>query len=396
MADQGLSILAVAFKPRKKRPAALKFWWQSILELREKLNEHRIQLVILDSDPELALPAWAKGNDCKFVVTTPEENARGIQLENAVEKGLGSVKLLKKGQRTLVRVEDLPFDLRDLPMVFGAFRKKVDVKKLLRSSQNPSLERLSGFQPSPPLQFPALSETSISDIPLPWGLKGGFSAGQRRVQYYLFESRSMDTYQLTRNGMLNLDDSSKFSPWLADGSLSPLELGLTLIKYEETYGSNDSIDWFWQELLWRDYFKFLARKAGRTFFEIGGLRNKEVSWNPSEELFRRWTEGETGQDFVDANMRELHQTGWMSNRGRQNVASYLAKEIVVPWTWGADWFEENLIDEDPENNWGNWLYLAGVGTDPRDRKFNVADQAERYDPQKTYRLQWLQRNPGSS
>ena len=87
-------------------------------------------------------------------------------------------------------------------------------------------------------------------------------------------------------------------------------------------------------------------------------------------------------------MNELNSTGWMSNRGRQNVASYLIHDLNLPWVWGAGYFEAKLIDYDVSSNWGNWLYLSGQGTDPRSRKFNVEKQAQDYDPNAEYRKKW--------
>jgi len=89
-------------------------------------------------------------------------------------------------------------------------------------------------------------------------------------------------------------------------------------------------------------------------------------------------------------MIELQKTGWMSNRGRQNVASYFAKEMELDWRVGAAYFESMLIDYDVHSNYGNWLYVAGVGNDPRDRKFNIALQSKKYDPQYTFQHLWLQ------
>lgn len=142
------------------------------------------------------------------------------------------------------------------------------------------------------------------------------------------------------------------------------------------------------ELEWRDYFKFLALRSGDRLFRAQGLRNEERESSPDQKQFERWCAGETGNDFIDANMRELKVSGWMSNRGRQNVASFLAKIMKLPWLWGASWFEENLIDFDVETNQGNWMYLAGVGTDPRDRIFNPDLQAENYDGDGAYRKRW--------
>jgi deoxyribodipyrimidine photo-lyase len=100
--------------------------------------------------------------------------------------------------------------------------------------------------------------------------------------------------------------------------------------------------------------------------------------------------GHTGDDLVDANMQELNATGWMSNRGRQNVASYLVHDLGIDWRWGAAYLESQLIDYDPASNYGNWMYIAGSGHDPRPfRKFNTKGQAERYDADKTYRNLWL-------
>src|SRR5690606_25977707 len=108
------------------------------------------------------------------------------------------------------------------------------------------------------------------------------------------------------------------------------------------------------------------------------------------ELFSRWADGKTGIPFIDANMKELALTGFMSNRGRQNVASFLVNDLKLNWQLGAEWFEAHLIDYDPSSNWGNWNYIAGVGNDPRqDRVFNIINQAKRYDPEGTYVKTWL-------
>ena len=103
-----------------------------------------------------------------------------------------------------------------------------------------------------------------------------------------------------------------------------------------------------------------------------------------------WINGKTKEPFVNSNMLEIKNTGWMSNRGRQNVASYFAKELKLDWRIGASYFESMLIDYDVHSNYGNWMYNAGVGNDPRDRKFHIAWQAERYDPNNSYQKTWLQ------
>ena len=125
------------------------------------------------------------------------------------------------------------------------------------------------------------------------------------------------------------------------------------------------------------------------FYQSGPGRVRKQWWLNFDKL-HLWREGKTGMPFVDANMRELLLTGFQSNRGRQNVASFLTKNLGVDWRAGAEWFESQLIDYDVCANWGNWAYVAGVGNDPRqDRYFHVIKQARDYDPEARYVKTWL-------
>jgi deoxyribodipyrimidine photo-lyase len=143
------------------------------------------------------------------------------------------------------------------------------------------------------------------------------------------------------------------------------------------------------ELIWSDFFTFIAWKYGDRLFYQSGPMNKDIDWVGDDEAFRRWASGTTGTPFVDANMRELNLSGFMSNRGRQNVASMLAKSLRLDWRMGASYFESKLVDYEVTSNWGNWAYNAGVGNDPRDRYFNIVKQANRYDGEGDYVRHWL-------
>ena len=160
-------------------------------------------------------------------------------------------------------------------------------------------------------------------------------------------------------------------------------------RYEQEVKKNISTYWLIFELIWRDFFRLVAMQHGSKIFMAEGIRQKPVEWSFDPEVFEKWRTGNTGDDFVDANMKELQLTGFMSNRGRQNVASYLAHDLKQDWRAGAAWFENRLIDYDVTSNWGNWMYVAGVGNDPRDRKFNTQWQAEKYDKNRQYRKLWL-------
>ena len=178
--------------------------------------------------------------------------------------------------------------------------------------------------------------------------------------------------------MLGTDFSSRFSPWLAIGNITPRTIFDYIVRYEEEIESNKSTYWLIYELLWRDFFQLQLQLWGSLFFQVGGIQQKQIRYTSNTAAFEKWMQGNTGDDLVDANMRELNTTGWMSNRGRQNTASFLIHDLKQDWRWGAAYFESLLVDYDPASNWGNWMYIAGVGHDARPfRKFNTKLQAQR-------------------
>jgi deoxyribodipyrimidine photo-lyase len=159
--------------------------------------------------------------------------------------------------------------------------------------------------------------------------------------------------------------------------------------YEAKYGESEQTYWIIFELLWRDYFRFTARKFGSRIFKSQGLKEKHELPPFKPSVFESWINGTTGNAFCDAAMNELRLTGYLSNRMRQNAASYLCHDLKQPWLAGAAWFEHCLIDYDPASNYSNWMYIAGVGNDPRaNRYFSLAKQAEMYDPEGSYRAMW--------
>mmetsp|Transcript_2430 Transcript_2430/g.3907 ORF Transcript_2430/g.3907 Transcript_2430/m.3907 type:complete len:303 (+) Transcript_2430:208-1116(+) len=189
--------------------------------------------------------------------------------------------------------------------------------------------------------------------------------------------------------MIGADYSTKFSPWLAHGCISPRYIYAECQKYEREREKNKSTYWIGFELTCRDYFRFFSLKHGNSIFMVGGPAQRSWRWesNANDEKFQRWVRGETGQPLVDANMRELALTGFMSNRGRQNVASYLTQNLNVDWRLGAAYFEDVLIDHDVTANWANWNAAAGV-SGGRINKFNILKQSKDYDEQGEYCHLW--------
>ena len=294
----------------------------------------------------------------------------------------------------------IPDRIKPVPSNFTQFRKQVE------SYSSRSYFRASVCMPNilgelgrfPPLedgivdlelqsQIDPKVRTNHPDSAFPFF--GGESAALERLEDYTFRSKHVATYKETRNGLIGSEYSTKLSPYLAFGCVSPVRVMQRVREFEKTVVKNESTYWVFFELLWRDYFILMARDFGIKLFQRSGFKDVHLKWVNDAGKFAKWCSGNTGVPFVDANMRELLATGFMSNRGRQNVASFLTKDLCIDWILGAEHFESLLLDYDPASNYGNWQYQAGVGTDPREsRYFNVVKQGRDYDPDGEYILKW--------
>lgn len=372
------------------------FLLESLKDLDNNLRKLGSGLLIVRGKPEYELFKLAQKYQAIKVFAKKEVAYEEKQTEERVEKVLWKSKCELKtfSTSTLYHAQDLPFSIKDIPDVFTNFRKRTEKESQIReifpapkAIKSPAI---------PELILPRIEQLGLTQITVDqrsaFPFKGGETEAYKRLNYYFNETKLISTYKETRNELIGTDYSSKFSPWLANGCLSPREIYYELKKYEEQFGANESTYWLVFELLWRDYFRFMMKKHRHQFFLQTGIKPSESPTQlNNQELLNQWINGNTGVDFIDANMIELKLTGFMSNRGRQNVASYLCNDLKLDWRYGAAYFEQQLIDYDVCSNWGNWAYLAGVGNDPRgNRYFNIAKQAEDYDSKKQYRNLWTQ------
>ncbi|MGL5618025.1 MAG: DASH family cryptochrome [Tannerellaceae bacterium] len=219
--------------------------------------------------------------------------------------------------------------------------------------------------------------------------EGGTEAALQRLRYYLWEIHAASTYKETRNAMEGADYSTRMSAWLSVGALSPRMIYHELKAYEDQFGANESTYWIVFEMMWRDYFSLVALQQGNRFFAKNGYRTTTPIWLDDSDKINAWRHGKTDDELINALMHQLNATGYMGNRGRQIVASYLTKNMKQDWRHGAAWFEKQLIDYDPASNWGNWAYQAGVGNDPMiGRTFNTHIQTEKFDPEHLFINKW--------
>ncbi len=214
-----------------------------------------------------------------------------------------------------------------------------------------------------------------------------------RLQHFCVVSDGLRHYKARRNGLVGTEFSSKLSPFLALGSLSVRRIWQEVLEYQDRHGADEGSDWLKQELLWREFFLWSEQRHGAAFHGASGIQNRQPDWVENRELFVRWCRADSGHPLIDAQLRELLATGYLSNRGRQWVASHFVNSLELPWIWGARFFEWWLIDAEPALNTGNWAYLAGVGSDPRSfggspRRFDLERQVRLYDPGESHRLRW--------
>ena len=371
------------------------FLLESLVDLDNNLRELGSGLVIVKGKPEVEIPKIVSQYKANKVVAKREVAFEERQTESKVQEALFKLKCEFQtfSTSTLYHAEDLPFSIKDIPDVFTNFRKKTEKDAIIRASFESPIEiKTPSIEPT---VFPTIEELGLNfqqiDPRAAILFKGGESKAIERLNHYFFQTNCISNYKETRNGLIGEDYSSKFSAWLALGCISPRFIYRELQKYETKFGANDSTYWLVFELLWRDYFRFMMKKHQSKFFQPSGIKhNKTRKVNYDSQKLQDWIEGTTGIDFVDANMIELKLTGFMSNRGRQNVASYLCNDLKLDWRLGAAYFEQQLIDYDVCSNWGNWAYLAAVGNDPRDnRYFNIEKQSQTYDKNKEYRNLWL-------
>jgi deoxyribodipyrimidine photo-lyase len=378
----------------KRGPRRARFRRESLLDLRDSLRERGGDILLRAGRVESVVPDLAERVDADAVYAQTKPATEELEREHAVRRALPEdVAFERRWTHTLYHLSDLPTPYDRIDDTFTPWRKEVEAGASVRDTVAapetvPTPDR--GLDPG---EVPSLSavdrEVSPADDRAVLHFSGGESAGKDRVREYIWEGDHLREYKGTRNGLLGADYSSKFSAWLAAGCLSPRWIHREVKRYEDERVENEDTYWLVFELLWRDFFQFQFRKHGADFFAPTGIRDIHKEWDRDREAFRRWADGETGVPFVDANMRELNRTGYLSNRGRQNVASFLADALGVDWRWGAAYFEERLVDYDVASNWGNWAYQAGVGNDSRDNHFNVLSQAERYDGDADYVTTWL-------
>jgi deoxyribodipyrimidine photo-lyase len=373
-----------------------KFVIESVADLRTSLQKMGSNLIVRIGKPEEIIFQMATEFKTSWVFCNRERTDEELLVQDSLEQKLWTIgqEIYYSRGKMLYYTQDLPFPVPHTPDIFTTFRKEVEKITPVRAPL-PVPQSVKPYSVAIEIgEMPVLQdfghEIYETDVRAVLPFKGGETEGLNRLRYYLWETNKIKKYKETRNELIGGDYSSKFSLWLAHGCLSPKMIYQEIQQYERERGANESTYWLFFELLWRDFFRLMGKKYGNKIFQKGGIfGSADRRWRDDKNALQTWADGQTGVPFIDANMRELTATGFMSNRGRQNVASFLVKDLFVNWVAGAEYFESQLIDYDPCSNYCNWNYVAGVGTDPREnRYFNILTQAKNYDAKGEYARLW--------
>lgn len=322
-------------------------------ELKKLVKKHDVQQVFTDIDP-------------------------GLYERKDIESVKQECEVVTCYNSWLWNPEDNNILFNKVPDVFTYFRKKVEKNSYVRKpvKKPKSLPNIDITEKSIGVVAKPLVHDKRSSVQF----QSSEADALAHLETYVWKDKLPKKYKYTRNQLMRKDFSTKFSIWLGVGSLSPRKIYHEIELFEEKFGSSKSTYWIKFELTWRDFFRYQAIKHNSSLFSENGIQQKDILWNANKDLLTAFTNGLTGYPLVDAGVRELKETGFMSNRARQNVASFFTKNLRLDWRIGAAFYEKYLLDFDVASNYGNWQYVSSIGNDGRDfRYFNIITQAKKYD-----------------
>ena len=366
--------------------------------LQEEYKKLGSQLLILQGEPQEIIPKLARELKAKAVYFNLDIEPFAKKRDRSVSEALQSIgirtettwdQLLHTPDQILTQSQE-PYKVytpfwRNWSLKPKAKPQPVFSKPLMGLTETEQeLVRNSGVITLP----------SAQELGFIWDnfliLKPGEIAAQERLEEFC--DRALYEYDQQRN-FPAIDGTSQLSAALKFGVISIRKVWQKTIEAMENCRSDETrnqIQSWQQELAWREFYQHALYHFPE--LELGAYREpvKSFPWQNNEQYFQAWCEGKTGYPIVDAAMRQLQEIGWMHNRCRMIVASFLTKDLIINWQWGEKYFMQTLIDGDLASNNGGWQWSASSGMDPKPlRIFNPASQAQKFDPEAEYIRQWL-------
>jgi deoxyribodipyrimidine photo-lyase len=369
----------------------LRFLLDCLVRLARDLEKRGVPLLVREGRPEQILPKLVSETKARFLSfnedTTPFARHRDAAVRHAVERC---------GAETLTRLDHVVYGSEEIRTATGGVYA-------VYTPYRRSWRKRWQEDPRPPVRLPRIPPPipGISADPIPspqsFGLGsgdcalpgGGEAAAKRRLEYFL--ENAATRYQEDRDRP-DIDGTSRLSPYLRFGALSARHC---IARAEQAIASEPRLrpglsSWI-DELIWREFYAAILAEHPRVLRESYRREYDALVWNDDPAAFEAWCEGRTGFPIVDAGMRQLRATGWMHNRVRMIVASFLTKDLLIDWRQGERFFFEHLVDGDPASNNGGWQWAASTGNDaqPYFRIFNPIAQGKRWDSEGSYIRRWV-------
>ncbi len=378
-------------------PVRVTYMIGSLQSLQQHYTQAGSQLLVLHTEPTQALPALAAALNAKAVfwnwdvepysqerdrAVTEALKAQGIEVHNHWDQLLHSPAEIWTGSKAPYTVYT-PF-----------WRNWISKPKANPAESLHDVQGLTGVEQEAAQQAGAISLPSAKDLGFHWERKLVIDPGEAAAQAKLeeFSNRTINEYKEQRN-FPSVNGTSQLSAALKFGVIGIRTVWaatIAALKDSQSDEVANSIQGWQQELAWREFYQH----AMYHFPELatGAYRSalKNFPWDNNEEYFQAWCEGKTGYPIVDAAMRQLNELGWMHNRCRMIVASFLTKDLLIDSQLGEKYFYQRLIDGDLSANNGGWQWSASSGMDPKPvRIFNPASQSQKFDPEGEYIREWL-------
>ncbi|MEM9769489.1 MAG: FAD-binding domain-containing protein, partial [Cyanobacteria bacterium P01_D01_bin.71] len=382
-------------------PARVTYMMGCLAELQRRYAEVGSELLILKAEPVKGIPALAQAIAATAVYwnrdVEPYSRDRDAQVADALKAVSIEIKttfwdqLLQAPGTVVTRSDNTPYT------VYGPFWKNwIKQEKVAPAATLESAEGLSAELKQQAQKAGAIALPSASDLGFTWEvpllLEPGEWAAHKQLEQFCDEDRHITEYDEQRNFPF-VDGTSRLSAAMKFGAIGIRTVWAAAAAAYSRCRSDETrrnVQTWQQELAWREFYQHVMY----FFPELadGPYRAplKGFPWVNDKTQFQAWCDGQTGYPIVDAAMRQLNETGWMHNRCRMIVASFLTKDLIIDWRWGEKYFMQKLFDGDLSANNGGWQWSASSGMDPKPlRIFNPASQAQKFDPDGEYIRQWV-------
>lgn len=354
--------------------ARISFIYKNLQSMRNKLQEeHDSSIAILYGEPENIIEDLISQYTVKGFFTNHDYEPYARERDKKIKKLLEQKNInfnTFKDQVIFEKDEVVKSD-GDPYVVYTPYKNKwkeiFDESKLKIQYTSSYLDNL--------IQNTRLSNLSLSDM--------GFKKSSIKIPDYTVTPTLIENYEDTRDYPAKENGTSRLGPHLRFGTVSIRKM------IKKAISENNEV--FWSELIWREFFMQILWHYPHTKNTSFKPKYDRINWRNDEQDFQNWTEGKTGYPLVDAGMRQLNKTGYMHNRVRMLVASFLCKHLLIDWRWGEAYFAEKLLDYDMSANVGNWQWAAGSGVDaaPYFRIFNPTTQIKKFDKEHDYINTWV-------